>query len=206
MSLLSRKVLYALVLILIVSFSIAGYEFYVIQVQDAKIREQTASIQEQKKSIEGQRVIIYGMNETIISLNGQNYEMRLAVEKKDQIIRDFERQVEDLSNALNNSTQWPDLEALKAFLGDDRTDEHPYVKGSYECEEFALDLQKAAYKKGYFLSIQYVTVGLLERYGWEYQAPRTMTHVCNLAFVIKQNAFYIIEPQTDEIAFLAYAD
>ena len=203
---MTRKVLYALVLILIVSFSVAGYDFYVIEQQSVKIRVQTVLI-------ENQRIAIGEMNATIIELRSENAKLVITVKQKEEAIREFKDQlselqiqVYDLTRALENSSNWPDLDTLKTFLARDQTDTNRYVKGSYECEEFALDLQKAAYKKGYFLSVQYVTVGLLEQYGWEYQAPRAMTHVCNLAFAIKENAFYIVEPQTDEIAFLSYAD
>jgi len=81
------------------------------------------------------------------------------------------------------------------------------AEGVYDCEDFALDLQKAAYRQGYFLSVQIVTVQLMEKYyGWEWAYPEAMTHACNLAYIINENSFYIVEPQTDKVAFLFYAD
>jgi len=201
-----KRVLYALVLILIVLASVAGYEFYVIIQQQSLIEIQSTTIQEKEVMIQLLTVEIDEMNNSIITLKDQNAKLVLTIEEKDRLIAEFRAEILDLNKALQNSSQWPDKKTLARFLYEDRTDNNQYIKGSYECEEFALDLQKAAYKKGYFLSVQYVTVGLLRQYGWEYQAPRAMTHVCNLAFVIDENAFYIVEPQTDQIAFLSYAD
>ena len=194
---MSRKVLYALVLILIVSFCIAGYEFYVIERQSVAIRMQRALIESQSSSIEE-------MSARILTLESENQELTWTIQTKDQMIEEFRIQVKELESALENASHWPDLKTLKTFLREDRTNQHPYVEGSYECEEFALDLQKAAYKKGFFLSVQYSIV-VLEEQGWRYKKT-TEAHVCNLAFVIDENAFYIVEAQTDGIAFLSYAD
>lgn len=45
-----------------------------------------------------------------------------------------------------------------------------------------------------------------KRIGLEYEGLPTDTHACNIAFVINEKAFYIIEPQTDEVVFLCHAD
>jgi len=192
-----------LFLILTLVFSLVCIETWIAIEQKNRL---TSEIQALTIKIDQMNSTIDSMNNTIIILTSENAKLVLTVEEKDRAIREFESQVKKLKNSLENSSQFPDLQTLKSFLAEDKTNTHAYVKGSYECEEFALDLQKSAYKKGYFLSVQYVTVGFLEQYGWKYQAPRAMTHVCNLAFVIDNNAFYIVEPQTDKIALLSYAD
>jgi len=191
-----------LILILTVVFSFVCIETSMAIEQKNRL---TSEIQALTIEIDQMNSTIDKMNNTIIILTSENAKLVLTVEEKDRAIREFENQVKNLKNTLENTSDFRDLETLKTFLREDKTNEHPYIAGSYTCVNFALDLQKDAYKKGYFLSVQYVTVGLLEQYGWTYQAPRAMTHACNLAYAIKQDAFYIIEPQTDEIAFLSSA-
>jgi len=184
-----------------------GYEFYVIIQQQSLIEIKSTTIQEKEVTIQLLTVKIDEMNNSIITLKDQNAKLVLTIEEKDRLIGEFRTEILDLNKALQNSSQWPDKKTLARFLYEDRTDNNQYIKGSYECEEFALDLQKAAYRKGYFLSVQIVTAKLMEKYyGWEWSYPKAMTHACNLAFVIDENAFYIVEPQTDQIAFLFYAD
>jgi len=205
-----RKVLYALSLILIVLASVAGYEFYVIEQQSVEIREQALLIQEHESVIETQLTVIQQMNGTIVILQSEKEALILTVEEKDRLIDEFKVEVERLKNALQNTSHWPDLRTLKRFLIDDDTDKWTLkrrAEGVYDCEDFALDLQKAAYRQGYFLSVQIVTVQLMEKYyGWEWAYPEAMTHACNLAYIINENSFYIVEPQTDKVAFLFYAD
>lgn len=80
------------------------------------------------------------------------------------------------------------LAELKQFLADDQTDKILYVKGVFECEEFAMMLQQNAFKQGYILNTQMLFT----------------SHMINLAIV--GNTAYYIEPTTDEIIFVNTLD
>jgi hypothetical protein len=80
------------------------------------------------------------------------------------------------------------IEELKLFLAEDKTDEHEYISDEFDCDDFALMLQRHALEKGYIMNCQTLFTA----------------HVLNM--VIIDNEIYYIEPMTDEIIFLTHVD
>jgi hypothetical protein len=94
--------------------------------------------------------------------------------------------------------QFASKEELAAWLHDDTTDELPYIKDLFECENFARTLIKHALEDGYYLSFQVLK---------SYTRPDTKgfikgPHAINSAII--GNYIYFIDPQTDEF-WVAYA-
>jgi hypothetical protein len=91
------------------------------------------------------------------------------------------------------------LEELKTWLAGDDTNVLHLVFGnekglsvsnkSRDCDDYAYDLQQAAEKDGYIMSIQVDTI---------------KQHALNSVFIA--NDVYFIEPQTDEVWFECYRD
>ena len=86
---------------------------------------------------------------------------------------------------------------LAAWLDTDRTNELPYIKDLFECENFALTLINHALKDGHHLSFQVLK---------NYTRPDTSEftkgpHAVNSAII--GNDIYFIDPQTDEF-WVAY--
>ena len=80
------------------------------------------------------------------------------------------------------------IEELELFLAEDNTNEHEYIRSEFDCDDFALMLQRNALEKGYIMNCQTLFTA----------------HVLNM--VIIDNEIYYIEPMTDEIIFLTHVD
>ena len=78
---------------------------------------------------------------------------------------------------------------LMLWLALDNTNQQEYIPITHDCEDFAIDLQKAGQVDGYLINLQF---NLLEE------------HV--LDSVVIGNYVYFIEPQTDEIWFVGSLD
>jgi hypothetical protein len=90
--------------------------------------------------------------------------------------------------------QFNSVSELKGWLAKDNTDSMQYVTTTFDCEDFAMMLQKHAAEDGYILSMQLVDTdgnGLID-------------HAINTAVV--GNIIYAIEPQTDYVWFYCYCD
>ncbi len=94
--------------------------------------------------------------------------------------------------------EFASLEELEEWLANDNTDALRLIFGdkegmrkdtNFDCDDYALGLQKAAEKDGFRLSVQIDT---------------RKQHALNSAFI--GNNVYFIEPQTDEVWFEAYRD
>jgi hypothetical protein len=99
------------------------------------------------------------------------------------------------------------LEELKGWLGDNRNmtvvrfqDDNSLI----DCDDYALEMQYKALADGYIMSLE-----VIERF--EYNKlfetellPGQSLHAINLAII--DNDVYYIEPQTDEVAFVAQLD
>jgi len=75
---------------------------------------------------------------------------------------------------------------------------------SFDCDDYALDLQEKALKDGYIISFEIIhpsEYGDLFKQG---QIPEGTIHAINS--VIVGNEAYYIEPKTREIVFVAYLD
>lgn len=77
---------------------------------------------------------------------------------------------------------FPNLSTLITWLDNDDTNEQRYIADIHDCDDFAMDLQKAAMEDGYLINIQF---DLEEE------------HALNSAII--GNIVVFIEPQTDEI-------
>jgi hypothetical protein len=80
------------------------------------------------------------------------------------------------------------VEELELFLAEDNTNEHEYIESEFDCDDFALMLQRNALEKGYIMNCQTLFTA----------------HALNM--VIIDNEIYYIEPTTDEIIFLTHVD
>jgi len=78
---------------------------------------------------------------------------------------------------------------LMLWLAMDSTDQQEYIPVTHDCEDFAIDLQKAGQVDGYLINLQF---DLIE------------AHV--LDSVVIDNYVYFIEPQTDEIWYVGSLD
>ncbi len=88
--------------------------------------------------------------------------------------------------------QFTSEEELKEWLLDDQTDELPYIRDLFECENFARTLIKHALADGHYISFQVLK---------NYTRPDTKEfiegpHAINSAII--GNYIYFIDPQTDE--------
>jgi hypothetical protein len=88
--------------------------------------------------------------------------------------------------------QFESEEELIEWLHTDKTDELPYIKDLFECENFARTLMRHALKSGYYMSFQVLK---------DYTRPDTKEfiqgpHAINSTII--GNDIYFIDPQTDE--------
>ena len=97
--------------------------------------------------------------------------------------------------------EFTSLEELKAWLVEDDTDEYVYLvagedgvlrtSDKYDCDDYALQLQRRAAKSGFLMSAT-----IIEKQG--------KSHMINLAII--GNDIYYIEPQTDQVWFHSHKD
>ena len=80
---------------------------------------------------------------------------------------------------------------LEAWLAADDTDEQIYVEETHDCDDFAIDLQKAGIADGYLINLEFIVT-------------EDVGHVCNA--VIIGNEVYFIEPQSDEVWLVGFVD
>lgn len=94
------------------------------------------------------------------------------------------------------------LYELKLWLALDHTDEVEYVSDSYDCDDYAFNLQKNARNAGYLLDITLVDSCDIVAYSKGY----TKWHVTILAIIPLENEIYIVDPQTDGVTKMANID
>ena len=92
-------------------------------------------------------------------------------------------------------------EELKKWVWDDPTDTNVYIwdapdstersSDNYDCDDFALDLQRKASEDGFLMSVTIID-------------KDDQPHMLNLVTI--GNEIYYIEPQTDEVWFYCYID
>jgi len=97
--------------------------------------------------------------------------------------------------------EFTSLEELRAWLAEDDTDEYVYLwagkdgicrlSDKYDCDDYALQLQRRAAKSGFLISTT-----IIEKRG--------RPHMINLACI--GNDIYYIEPQTDQVWFHSHKD
>jgi len=97
--------------------------------------------------------------------------------------------------------EFTSLEELKTWLAEDDTDEYVYLwagedgvlrqSDKYDCDDYALQLQRRAAKSGFLMSAT-----IIEKQG--------KPHMINLANI--GNDIYYIEPQTDQVWFHSHKD
>ena len=81
-----------------------------------------------------------------------------------------------------NPQPFPNLATLITWLDEDGTNDQAYVVDAHDCDDFAIDLQKAALEDGYLINVQF---------------DLEDEHALNSAII--SNIVVFIEPQTDEI-------
>lgn len=93
--------------------------------------------------------------------------------------------------ALRELRHFSSLDELKEFLSRDKTDKCTYVKGTFDCDDFARMLQENALEEGYLINCQRSTI-------------HGVKHMLNMAFV--GNDIYYIEASTDGVMHAGYID
>ena len=80
-------------------------------------------------------------------------------------------------------------EYVYLFIGEDGV---PRPTDRYDCDDYAIQLQRRAAQSGYLISVTLV------------DDPQQGPHMINLAII--GNDIYYVEPQTDEVWFHSYLD
>lgn len=83
--------------------------------------------------------------------------------------------------------QFTSVEELKAWLASNDINEREYIPDTYDCDDFAQDLMKAALEDGYLVSTELWSI-----------------HMLNSTII--GNDIYTIEPQTDAVQFVGELD
>ncbi len=146
------------------------YEVGKAELLNAKLQDLVVSVEETKSAL----------SQTKLALSHTNLAL---VEAKETISQ--ERTEILAPRELRNFSS---IEELELFLAEDNTNEHEYIRNEFDCDDFALMLQRNALEKGYIMNCQTLFTA----------------HVLNM--VIIDNEIYYIEPMTDEIIFLTHVD
>ena len=134
----------------------------------------------------------------------QTYIANLKSEIADRIAyeKNLEAEIEQLKVALDQPLplpevtyeqpqHFPNYHTLLNWLYEDRTDRETYVENTFDCEDFAMRLQKEALEDGWIISIQLDNVA---------------HHALNNAFLPSENKIYFIEPQNDGLWLVGAMD
>jgi len=78
---------------------------------------------------------------------------------------------------------------LEDYLAKDDTSEFTYTS-YFDCKEFGKRLSHYAGRNGYHIAML-----------WDEHQKSNNTHIYNLAYVINEGRYYVIEPQTDELVW-----
>jgi hypothetical protein len=90
--------------------------------------------------------------------------------------------------------QFKSLSELQSWLAEDDTDSYAYIPVEFDCEDFAMMLQRNSLNDGYIISVELVDTN------WD----GYIDHAMNTAII--GNSIYLIEPQTDGVWFYCYCD
>ena len=123
-------------------------------------------------------------------LNETRIELDIVTDNLTKVLQqlELERVLVTNGQALRN---FKSLDELEEFLANDDTDQNQYVKTTFDCDDFAMMLQRHAAEKGFIINCQKMPVGGLE-------------HMNNLA--ICGNDLYSIEAKTDKITYVGFLD
>jgi len=136
----------------------------------------------------GEQIYIKGLKEEIAA--HREYESQLNLELM-SLKGLLGSQSSDPTVVYEQPQHPPNYDTLIKWLYSDRTDRETYVKDTFDCEDFAMRLQKEALEDGLILSIQLDMVA---------------HHAINNAFVPKENKIYFVEPQNDGIWLVGALD
>lgn len=172
----SRRRLFATVLLLCLLTASNLWLFWLLEARRAQAESKIAALTGSLKELEEENG----------RLAGQVSNLQATVES----LRD---EIEGLEGELSRyKLRRPSIDELRAFLSADRTDEHEFVEGEYDCKSFARDLRSAARLQG--LNLSYAIVDFeYRRFGWERGG-----HVMNGAW-LADGGWVWIEPQSDDV-------
>ena len=100
-----------------------------------------------------------------------------------------------------------DLEELKQWLENNKnvtTVRFQSPNGTVDCDDYALEMQQKALADGYLISLEIIGPSEYNGIFKNSELPPNTLHAINL--VIIGNDAYYIEPQTDEVVFVAQLD
>ncbi|MFC2072058.1 hypothetical protein ACFLUU_05000 [Chloroflexota bacterium] len=117
---------------------------------------------------------------------------------------EYIERVKKVSTELRN---FSNLEELKQWLEDRKnvtTIRFQSPNTVVDCDDYALEMQHGALRDGYIVSFEIIGESEYNELFTILLPPSQSLHAINLA-IIGNNAYYI-EPQTDEVVFIAYLD
>jgi hypothetical protein len=124
--------------------------------------------------------------EAISRLNSELNQRDIEVKRLDAELSTAQEEV-DYWEGKAHPRQFNSVEELKAWLAGNDIDEREYVEFTYDCDDFAQDLMKAALEDGYLVSTEL----------WS-------CHMLNSTII--GNDIYTIEPMTDSVQFVGKLD
>jgi len=126
------------------------------------------------------------------------------IEKPVTVVKNIERVVK-IPAELRNFSDLEELEQWLAGVEASTTTLH-FESADWEmdCDDYALDLQRRALADGYILSFEVIDRDEYNTLFENELPPAQSLHAINLAII--GNSAYYIEPQTDEIVFVAHLD
>ncbi len=115
--------------------------------------------------------------------------------------------IERIENVPVELRNFSDLNGLKQWLEDKSNATRVYFQSpdtTVDCDDYALELQYEALADGYIMSFQVIGESEYNALFTNPLPPSQSLHAVNL--VIIDNSVYYIEPQTEEVVFVAYLD
>lgn len=110
----------------------------------------------------------------------------LAITTLSYIPQPFEGVGQGLEDQLTLPRRFETMDELRQWLVKDETDQIPYEKGVFMCDDFAFALQMAALADGYLITIYpYI--------------PHA--HVLNVTQISRSQQYFWIEPRTDKVYY-----
>lgn len=139
---------------------------------------------------------LLGIKSTVVTVYPPDYEtlktdnanLKIKVENLQGIVTDLKT---TLAGQTTTITEFASLDELKQFLKYNDENTKQYVASTHDCDDFAIELQRAAlsWNGGRIINAQLVN---------------ECTHMLNTAVI--GNSVYKIEPQTDEITLMCNLD
>jgi len=151
------------------------------------------------------------IEKNVSSINAKISNLESYLETLSSNVKSMEERFAEIESKLN-FTNFQTLKELKDWLEADTTDQHVYILGEYDCEDFAFNLMINAFKSRKIVGTVIVhysdNIPHIERSdGTYWQVHRAYSkspyhifgsHMMNIAYV-ETRGWVLIEPQTDQV-------